>query len=259
MYRKALLIAVMLLIAVTAFTLVGGAGAAPSPTASSAGSVPVVGHVGQLQVEREYGAVYVGFRVYLGWNNPAARRLSLRPFPPGSASYGKYLTPAQFRQQFAPSQSQIAQVKSWLQSAGLSITYSPQNNHYVAAEGTIAQAQAAFGTPFAAYKEMGLTLRSPSADVSIPSSLAGIVSGVIGLDDSAQLVHTDHVKADAARPAAFVTGTPCSTYWGEKLATGFPIPMERARFPTRRAATPRSRSSAPTASADTTAPARPWP
>jgi len=74
------------------------------------------------------------------------------------------------------------------------------------------------------YKANGLTVRSPSTNLSIPSSLATIVSGVIGLDDSAQFVHTNHTTGDAPPPAAFVTGTPCSSYWGEKQATGFTKP-----------------------------------
>src|SRR5690348_2692465 len=44
----------------------------------------------------------VGFRVYLGWNNPSAvEALAQAVSDPASASYGQYLTPQQFRQQFA--------------------------------------------------------------------------------------------------------------------------------------------------------------
>ena len=98
---------------------------------------------------------------------------------PHSSSYGHYLTPAQFRQQFAPSQAQVGAVQSWLRSQGFSVEYTPTNNHYVSAEGTVAQAEAAFGTSFGMYSVQGLTVRSPSSDVSIPSSLAGIVYGII--------------------------------------------------------------------------------
>jgi subtilase family serine protease len=54
---------------------------------------------------------------------------------------------------------------------------------------------------------------------------------VIGLDDSAQFVRTDDASPDAPPPAAFVTGTPCSTYWGEKQATGFPNPYGAGTLP----------------------------
>jgi subtilase family serine protease len=175
----------------------------------------------------------VGFRVYLGWNNEAAvQALAQAISDPRSSSYRQYLTPAQFRQQFAPSQSQIGAVQSWLRSQGFSVEYTPQNNHYVSAEGTVAQAEAAFGVSFGMYNVDGLTVRSPSSDLSIPSSLAASVEGIIGLDDSAQFVHTNHViDGNAPPPAAFVSARPCSTYWGEKLATGFTNPYGTGALP----------------------------
>src|SRR3989442_10628619 len=48
--------------------------------------------------------------------------------------YGQYLTSQQFRQQFAPSQSQVGQVQSWLRSQDFQVEYTPWNNHYVSAE-----------------------------------------------------------------------------------------------------------------------------
>jgi subtilase family serine protease len=170
--------------------------------------------------------------VYLSWNDPSAvQSLAQAVSDPHSASYRNYLTPAQFRTRFAPSQAQVGAVQSWLRSQGFSVEYTPQNNHYVSAEGTVAQAEAAFGTSFGMYNVQGLTVRSPSADVSIPSSLAGIVSGVIGLDDSAQFVHTNHTTGDAPPPPAFVSAQPCSTYWGEKQATGFTNPYGSGTLP----------------------------
>jgi subtilase family serine protease len=53
----------------------------------------------------------VGFRVYLGWTNPSGvEALAKAVSDPRSSSYGKYLTPQQFRQQFAPSQAQVGAV-----------------------------------------------------------------------------------------------------------------------------------------------------
>jgi hypothetical protein len=61
----------------------------------------------------------IGFRVYLGWNNPSAvQALAEAVSDPHSSSYGHYLTPDQFRQQFAPSQAQVGAVQSWLRSQG---------------------------------------------------------------------------------------------------------------------------------------------
>ena len=174
----------------------------------------------------------IGFRVYLTWNNPSAvEALAEAVSDPASSSYRRYLTPEQFRQRFAPSQAQVNAVQSWLRSQGFTVEYTPLNNHYVSAEGTVVQAAAAFATSFGMYSIQGLTLRSPSSDVSIPNSLAGIVSGVIGLDDSAQFVHTNHTTGDAPPPPAFVSAQPCSVYWGEKQAVGFTNPYGSGTLP----------------------------
>jgi subtilase family serine protease len=163
----------------------------------------------------------IGFRVYLGWNNPSAvESLARAVSDPKSASYGRYLTAQQFRQQFAPSQAQVGAVQNWLRSQGFSVVYTPQNNHYVSAEGTVAQAAAAFGTTFGMYSVDGLTLRSPSRDLTVPTSIAGSISGVLGLDDVAQTVHTNHIKADPNAPPspAFVNAPPLADYWGQLTA-----------------------------------------
>ena len=174
----------------------------------------------------------VGFRVYLGWNDPAgALALAQAVSDPNSPSYGHYLTPAQFRARFAPSQAQAGVVQSWLRGQGFSVNYTPQNNHYVSAEGTVAQAQAAFGASFGMYHVDGLTVRSPSSPVSVPDSIGSLVSGVIGLDDSAQFVQTAHSTGDAPPPGAFVSAQPCSAYWGEKQATGFTNPYGKGTLP----------------------------
>jgi subtilase family serine protease len=160
---------------------------------------------------------YVGFRVYLGWQNASgAEALARSVSDPKSASYGKYVTPAQFRHLFSPSQGQAGDVQSWLKGQGFTVDYTPSNNHYVAAEGTVAQAQAAFGVSFGMYSVNGQIVRSPSGDVSIPTSLASTVTGVIGLDESALFVTTDHVVDKSAPPSAgFRNAPPLSTYWDE--------------------------------------------
>src|SRR5262245_15450694 len=60
-------------------------------------------------------------------------------------------------------------------------------------------------------RELGLTLPSPSADVSIPSSLASLVSGVAGLDESYEFIRPTHsVGSDAPPSAGFRNSPPFS-------------------------------------------------
>ena len=198
-------------------TLPGSALAAPSITTLH-GSAPAWANSKNLVGAADPNA-YVGFRVYLGWQNAdAAVALAKAVSDPNSAQYHQYLTPAQFRQQFAPSQAQVNSVQSWLKSQGFTVDYTPTNNHYIAAEGTVAQAQTAFAAQFNMYKVNGKTVRSPSADVSIPTPLATIVSNVVGLDDSAIFVETDHIK-DAPPTGGFRNSPPLSDYWAEKVSS----------------------------------------
>jgi subtilase family serine protease len=212
--RKSLTIGAALAFLLSMFTAIS-AGAASNRTTLH-GSAP-----GWANSKNYAGAAdataSIGFRIYLGWNNPsAAEALAQAVADPHSSSYGHYLTPVQFRKQFAPSQAQVGQVQSWLRSQSFTVNYTPGNNHYVSAEGTVAQAAAAFGTSFGIYKVNGKTVRSPSADVSIPDSLATIVNGIVGLDESAVFIQTDHIVDKNAPPSdGFRNAPPLSTYWAE--------------------------------------------
>lgn len=200
------------------------AGAAASGRSALAGSQPSWANAKALRSAAP-ATDYVNIRVNLGWRNEAqAQQAALAVATPGSASYHQFLTPAQFRQQFAPSQSDVNAVQKFLHDAGFSIVDTPSNNHFVAAEGTVAQAQAAFGVQLGEYSAYGLTLRAPESAVSVPSSLAGIVQSVTGLDQSAQLLSPDNTtgqpnKADHGAPSVgFRAGQPCSMWYGEKTA-----------------------------------------
>jgi subtilase family serine protease len=187
-------------------------------------------------VQAADGSEDVGFRVYLGWQDENQLvAFDQAVSTPGNASYHKFLTPAQFHQLYSPPQASVAAVTKWLQGAGFHVNYVPGNNHYVSAEGTVAQATAAFGVSFGMYRIAGLELRSPSAALTVPTSLSSDVSGVLGLDDSAQLVHTNLAGGNsdpgAPPPAAFVSASPCSSYWGQNPATGFQNPYGAGAVP----------------------------
>ncbi|MFL6160720.1 MAG: protease pro-enzyme activation domain-containing protein [Jatrophihabitantaceae bacterium] len=198
------------------------AGAAASGRSTLAGSQPAWANAKALKSAAQ-PTDYVNIRVNLGWRDEAAaQQVALAVSTPGSSSYHKYLTPAQFRQQFAPSQANVTAVQQFLRNAGFSIVNTPSNNHYVAAEGTVAQAQAAFAVKLGEYSAYGLTLRAPESAVSVPSSLAGIVTSVTGLDQSSELLGADNSQGNSAKQnhgapgIGFRAGQPCSLWYGEK-------------------------------------------
>jgi subtilase family serine protease len=166
----------------------------------------------------------VGFRVYLGLRNAdQAEALAKAVSDPSSSSFHKFLTPGDFRNSFSPTQAQVNNVRSWLQSQGFTIDYTPTNNHYVAAEGTASQVESAFGVKLNQYSVDGLTLRAPSSALTVPASLASDVAGVLGIDQSMALVQPlNRVDTNAPPSAGFRNAPPCSRYWGEVLASTLP-------------------------------------
>jgi subtilase family serine protease len=177
-------------------------------------------------------ATAVGFRVYLGWTDPAgAVALAKAVSSPGDPAYGRYLTANQFRARFAPSASDTAKVQNWLRAQGFDIRYTPQNNHYIAVEGTLADAQTAFGVQFGVFKVQGQLVRSPMSSLSIPSSLAGTVQAVVGLDESYQFVQTYHRVDKSAPPAGgFRNSPPLSAFWAQ-LPSPYAFPTGFSQLP----------------------------
>ncbi|HET7036071.1 MAG TPA: S53 family peptidase [Thermomicrobiaceae bacterium] len=205
------------------------AAAAPSGRAKLAGSVPPWATSANFKSSSNT-TDYVGFRVYLGWRGgDQAAALARAVSDPSSPSYGHYLNPAQFRQQFAPSSGDTNSVRSWLKSQGFSVVYTPQNNHYISAEGTVGQVEAAFGVQLNQYTVDGTTLRAPAGELSIPAALAGTVDAIIGIDQTQTLTHPNTIVADAPPSAGFRNAPPCSTYWAQKIATDLPTAYGKAQ------------------------------
>src|SRR3954453_1853695 len=119
-------------VAALAAVVAASATATPSPRATLTGSPPPWATSSNFKGSAA-GSDTVGFRMYLGWRGDAAAAAAAVASP-GRASYGKYLTPAQFRQQFAPAQNDVNAVKNWLTGQGFTVDYTPSNSLYVAAE-----------------------------------------------------------------------------------------------------------------------------
>jgi subtilase family serine protease len=196
--------------------------AAPPSKTTLQGSAPTWARQGNF-VRAADPAGPVAFRVYLGWGS-GAEALATAVSTPSSLSYGKYISASDFRRRFAPSEQQVGAVRSWLKAQGFSIDYTPANNHYVAAEGTVAQAQTAFGTQFGVYSVQGLTVQAPSSDIAIPNDVAADVTGVVGLDDSAAFVETYHVVDKKAPPSAGFRNSPPLSEWWAQLTSPYAYP-----------------------------------
>jgi subtilase family serine protease len=118
-------------------------------------------------------------------------------------------------------------VRSFLERYGLAVTDVPANGRYVAATGTVAEAEAAFATSLRTYRLAGHLLRAAAGTVTVPRELAGTVLAVSGLADRATLMRPR--IAAAPPPDVFVNAPPCGEYYGEVLAKTVPRAYGRAQ------------------------------
>lgn len=100
---------------------------------------------------------------------------------PSSPRYHQWLTPQQFAAQFGPSSDDIAKVKTWLTSQGFTVTGVANGGQFITFDGTVAQADAAFGTSIHNISYKGETHYANISDVQIPSAFSGVVANVTGL------------------------------------------------------------------------------
>lgn len=135
---------------------------------------------------------WLGFRVYLGWRSDPTSLINAITTP-GNPQYGHYLTTAQFRSEFAPTAADVQTVQKWLSSSGFTVDYTPGNNLYVEAEGTVKTVDTAFNTTIGYYQVDGQLLRAPENTPTVPAGLP--VQTVSGLDDSQMLIQPGTVSA----------------------------------------------------------------
>jgi subtilase family serine protease len=177
----------------------------------------------------------VPITVFLSFKNPSVlKNLIAELSNPRSAQYGKYLTPAQFRAQFAPDAADVARVQRTLKQLGFIVGHTPDSGLFVEATGTVGQIKANFGVSQELYAYKGKILRANAETPRIPAQIADVVSYVAGLDETSQLRQPNHVRL-TERSAAIASATAgpdappppqgninspvCSTYWGDHAAT----------------------------------------
>jgi len=220
LFRTTLAAGVVAMLAVAMTASVATASKAPSQV-SLHGSVPKWASSGH-RLGRAAATGAVEFKVLLKLRGRSAADAAVSALStPSSSSYHHYLTPAQFRAAYAPSSAAVAAVSAWLRSRGFRISYTPPSGMYVEVTGTVAQAEAAFGTTLQNYSYKGKTLRANTTELQIPSALAAVVSGVVDLDDSMVLTHPT-AKLPGPPSGNRYGVQPCSTYYAQKVATTKP-------------------------------------
>jgi subtilase family serine protease len=133
---------------------------------------------------------------------------------PASAEYRQYLAPGQFASRFGPSPSAIAGVRNWLTGEGLTVGPAAGDGLLLPVHGPAAAMAQAFGTSLASVRlPSGQTAYTDTVAPTVPSGLAGVVHGVVGLSDVARW-HSDLETGSAVPPQA------CSAAGGPAFAGG---------------------------------------
>jgi Pro-kumamolisin, activation domain/Bacterial Ig-like domain (group 3) len=111
----------------------------------------------------------------------AAQKLVSALHDASSPSFHKWLTPAQYGQQFGLADSDAAQVQQWLQSQGLTVHEVSQSRRFIIFSGSASQVETAFSTELHTYAYKDKSFISNSTDIQIPAALRPVVRGVVRL------------------------------------------------------------------------------
>jgi subtilase family serine protease len=168
----------------------------------------------------------VSFGVLLGLRNASDAAAQIQALSdPSSSAYGRWLTNAQFDARYAPAASDVKSVQSWLRSQGFTIATTLRSGMLVEASGTAAQVEKAFATTLANYRLQGKTVRSNSTALSLPAGASAAVrtavSGVVGIDQGSELKQPADTLPGPPAGSRFGV-SPCSSYYGQKVATDKP-------------------------------------
>jgi subtilase family serine protease len=101
----------------------------------------------------------------------------------GSGSYHAWLTPAQFGQQFGPSDADVQAITDWLTKQGFQVAKVSAGRTTVEFNGTAAQVQNAFHTQIHHFVVNGNEHIANISDPAIPAALAPVVGGVVALNN----------------------------------------------------------------------------
>ncbi len=102
---------------------------------------------------------------------------------PSSPNFHHWLTPEEYADRFGVSANDLRKVNAWLTAQGFQINQTARGRNWVSFSGTAGEAKSAFQTEIHRYKVNGEMHYANSAEPSVPVALAGIVSGVRGLND----------------------------------------------------------------------------
>jgi subtilase family serine protease len=113
----------------------------------------------------------------------ALTRLLAEQQDPKSPNYHKWLTPEQWAERFGLSANDVRKITAWLIAQGFNDIRVARGRNWFVFGGTAAQVESAFGTEIDRFEVNGEMHVANTTSPRIPAALAGIVTGIRGLDD----------------------------------------------------------------------------
>jgi hypothetical protein len=98
-----------------------------------------------------------------------------------SPLFHKWLTPAEFGQQFGVADTDSSQVRQWLEGQGLTVHQVSQSLRFIVFSGNVAQVENAFATQMHSYTYKNKTFIANSGEIQLPAALRNVVKGVVRL------------------------------------------------------------------------------
>jgi len=139
-----------------------------------------------------------------------------------SPQFHQWLTPAQFGQQFGPSDADIATITTWLQSKGFSVNRISQGRTVIEISGTAGQIRNAFHTEIHQYVVNGESHWANATDPEIPAALAPVVAGFAALNNFPVKSYL-HPLGTFQKSAATGEVTPTFTFPGCRSGTCYAV------------------------------------
>src|SRR5690348_6628981 len=160
------------------------------------------------------GSTTLHIAVALGLNNKDALIQYVQAInDPTNPLYESSLTVSQFTASYAPTSSQVGSVTNYLAGQGFSNIQVEPNNLFVTADGTVAAIDAAFNTSIGQYQQNGTTVFANLTVAQVPSSLAGTVIAVLGLNNAARMAPPIHTEAASSVSTPAVHFYPPQGFW----------------------------------------------
>jgi subtilase family serine protease len=132
---------------------------------------------------------------------------------PGSASYHKWITPAEYASRFGLSDNDLAKVKSWLEQQGFSVDRVSDSRNAISFSGTAGQVESAFQTEIHNYKIDNQTHFANATQIVVPAALSGVVQSVRNLDDFRPKPHARFRTAQSSKVSPNFTSSQSGNHY----------------------------------------------